>query len=271
MGFELMSNADKTNFNLKNGGKIYIFPLSDLHYGLTACNLEYFRYWETVFKNTRSRNKIIYLLGDLCDTQNLRVGTWEWSSSMDEQVSFLKRTLKPYRKYIRFMTRGNHSGRLKRDYNYDVGRQLSEDLGVRYEPVDFFDHFNVNGQPFTVYGKHGTRFSKSKRLAQRNFIQDMNGLRADLFLQGHNHYGCFFDDVVRVDTEDVERKYYAFTGHFVNYFNSYAREKGMTVSPECFVRLSLNSNLKVGADEYHIDQERPELLQQEKNRMMSNE
>lgn len=248
------------NFQLKNGKKLYIFPLSDLHYGLPACNIEYFKHWETVFKKTKSKHKIIYLLGDLCDSQNLRIGTWEWTHTMDEQIDYLKHILKPYKRYIRFMTKGNHPGRLKKDYNYDVGRQLSKDLNVPYEPVDFFDNFKINGQDFTVYGKHGTRFSKSKRLCQRNFIQDMSNIQADLFLQGHNHYGCFFDHVVRTDTENLKRRYYGFSGHFVNYFKSYARDKGMTLSPECFIRLNINPQLKVAGDEYHIDQERPDLI-----------
>lgn len=258
MGVEHMNT--NSQFELKNGRKLYIFPISDLHLGHPACNLEYWKHWEQIFKTTRSRNKIIYLLGDLIDVQSLRIGAWDFDLALDEQILRLKHLLKPYKKYVRFMVSGNHPNRTKKDYNLDIGKIIATDLNIPYNSTDFFDHIKINNEPFTVYGKHGTRFSKSKRLAQRGFIQDMNSINADLCMQGHNHYGCFFDDVIRTNTEEIQRRYYGFTGHFLNYFKSYARTKGMTVSPECFLRLNINPNLKVGADEYHIDQERPDLI-----------
>jgi hypothetical protein len=246
-------------YNLK-GKKLYIFPLSDLHLGSPACNLEYFHYWEEIFKKTRSKNKIIYLLGDMIDTPNLRIGSWEFNMTCDEQVNRLTHLLKPYKKYIRYMVTGNHPARLRRDYNLDLGEIVSKNLEVPYNRTDFFDTLNINDQPFTIYGKHGTRFSKSIRLAERGFITDMNTIDANLCMQGHNHYGSFFTNVYRAKNGGVGRRYYTFTGHFLNYFKSYAIDKGMTISPESFTRLNINKNLKVSGDEYHVDQERPDLV-----------
>jgi predicted MPP superfamily phosphohydrolase len=213
-----------------------------------------------IFKKTKSKNKIIYLLGDLADVSNTRIGTWEWSMTCDDQVNKLTSLLKPYRKYIRFMVSGNHPARVRKDYNLDLGKIISENLNIPYNSTDFFDTLKINDQEFTIYGKHGTRFSKSLRLAERGFIQDMTNIDADLFIQGHNHYGAFFNNPYRTRDGGIGRKYYGFTGHYINYFQSYARVKGMTVSPESFIRLSINKNLKVSGDEYHIDRECPELM-----------
>lgn len=247
------------NFKNLKTKKVYIFPVSDLHLGSPSCNLEYFHYWEDIFKNTRSRNKIIYLLGDLIDMQSLRVGAFDVAQTADDQIINLLELLKPYKKYIRFMTAGNHTLRTRKDYNLDIGKVIAESLDVPYNSSDFFDTLMIEDEPFTIYGKHGTRFSKKQKLAEKNFIEDCTSISADLCLQGHNHYGCGFDSVVRTE-HGLKLKYYGFTGHYVNYFNSYARRKGNTPNPECFMRFSVDKKLRCNWTKYDIIKERPDLL-----------
>ena len=78
----------KKKFRLKRN-KLYVFPLSDLHLGSPNCDLNYFDYWCDVFEGTRTKHKIIYLLGDLIDMQSLRIGAWEQNLTADEQISNL--------------------------------------------------------------------------------------------------------------------------------------------------------------------------------------
>lgn len=241
----------KNKFRLKNN-KLYIYPVSDLHLGSPKCDLRYFDYFREVFENNRSKNKVIYLLGDLIDMQSIRIGSFESDLSADEQVVQLVDLLKPYKKYINFMTIGNHGRRPKKDYNLDIGRIVSEMLGVRYNKSDFFDTLKINNKEFVVYGKHGTKFNQRLELAEGQFIRDTHQLQADLLMQGHNHFLSYFNRPIRTKN-GIKRKHYLFSGHFLEYENSYAHEKNLVEVPPAFLRLSVDKNLNVSAKEYHKD------------------
>lgn len=241
----------KHKFWLKRN-KLYIFPLSDLHLGSPNCDLEYFYYWEDVFNNTRTKHKIIYLLGDLIDMQNLRIGAWEHELSADEQISTLIDLLKPYKKYINYMTTGNHEKRNKKDYNLDISKFISEILGVPYDKSDFFDKLHINNKDFTIYGRHGNAFSRRMELAEGGFIRDTNNIESDLCMCGHNHYLDYFNRPIRTE-KGIKRKHYVFSGHFLKYYGSYANERNMVHSPQGFLRLNIDRNLVLRCDEYHKD------------------
>lgn len=241
----------KNRFRLKRN-KLYIFPLSDLHLGSPNCDLDYFYYWEDVFNNTRTKHKIIYLLGDLIDMQNLRIGAWEQNLSANEQIYELIDLLKPYKKYINFMTQGNHPRRVKKDYNMDVGKLVSDILNIRYDKSDFFDKLNINNNDFVVYGKHGNRFSSRLELAQGGMIRDATNIDADLLMCGHNHYCSYFNRPIQTK-DGIRRKHYAFTGHFLEYKGSYANERNMNHVPQGFMRIGIDRHLNVHTNEYHKD------------------
>ena len=241
----------KHKFRLKRN-KLYIFPLSDLHLGSPNCDLDYFKYWCDVFENTRTKHKVIYLLGDLIDMQSLRIGAWEQDLSADEQICTLVELLEPYKKYINYMTIGNHGRRPKKDYNLDVGRIVSEMLDVPYDKADFFDELKINKKPFIVYGKHGTKFNARLELAEGSMIRYTQNIMANLLMQGHNHYISYFNRPM-VTKQGISRKHYVFSGHFLEYKGSYAHEKNMTQVPQAFLRLGVDRNLNVRADEYHKD------------------
>lgn len=241
----------KHKFRLKRN-KLYIFPLSDLHLGSPNCDLEYFEYWKEIFDGTRTKHKIIYLLGDLIDMQSLRIGAWEQDLTANEQICELIDLLKPYRKYVNYMTSGNHEKRPKKDYNIDVSKLISDILDVPYNKSDFFDKLKINNKEFMIYGKHGTKFSQRLELAEGGMIRDTHNIVADLLLQGHNHYLSYFNRPIRTKN-GIKRKHYAFTGHFLEYRGSYANEKNMVHVPQAFLRLSIDKHLNVKADEYHKD------------------
>lgn len=241
----------KNKFRLKNN-KLYIYPISDLHLGSPNCDLDYFNYWCDLFEQNRSKNKVIYILGDMIDMQSLRIGAFEQDMSADEQVCQLVDLLKPYKKYINYMTIGNHGKRPKKDYNLDIGRIVSEMIGVKYNKSDFFDNLIINNKNFIVYGKHGTKFNQRVELAEGGFIRDTQNIVADLLMQGHNHFISYFNRPIR--TKDrIKRKHYVFSGHFLEYRGSYAHEKNLTQVPQAFLRLSIDKNLNVSAKEYHKD------------------
>lgn len=251
----MMANG---KYKLKNGKKLYIFPLSDLHLGSPNCNTEYFQYWQETFEQT-TKNKIIYCLGDLIDFQSLKVGAFDTIMTADNQILQLIELLEPYKKHIRWMTIGNHAKRPRKDYNLDIGHIVADALGIPYNRSEFFDTLRINGKEFTVYGKHGTKFNNRIELAEGGMVRDTNNIIADLLLQGHNHYCKGFSRPITTK-DGIKRKYYGFTGHFLQYRNSYANERNMPHNPEGFLRFSIDANLIVDWYEYHIDERKPNLL-----------
>ncbi len=249
----------KQNYKLKNGKKVYIFPLSDLHLGSPQCNIDYFNYWTEIFEKTPKHNKIIYLLGDLIDFQSLKIGAFETTMSADKQIIELVELLSPYRKHIRYMTSGNHTKRPKKDYNLDIGRLVAEQLDCPYDKSEFFDTIYINKRPFTIYGKHGTRFSQRIELAEGGMVRDTDRIIADLLLQGHNHYCKGFSRPITTK-DGIRRKYYGFSGHFLSYKGSYANEKNLPHNPEAFIRFSIDNDCTACWEEYHIDEKRPNML-----------
>ena len=233
-------------------GKFYIFPVSDLHLGHENCNLDFFKEWEKVFRGT-SKNKCIYLLGDLIDNPSHRIGAFDSVMSTEDAVQEIVDLFRPYKKYIRFVCSGNHELRTKKDYNLDVTKLIAERLKAEYTSNDFFDNLEIGKKNVVVYGKHGTRFSKSPHLAMKNFIDDMSNIDADLCMQGHNHFNEFSSNYQR-SYSGGKRRYYCFSGHFLNYFDSYAHNQGKNISWCGFQRLSVDGNGSIDSKKYYLDE-----------------
>ena len=242
------------NYNLK-GKKLYVFPLSDLHIGASNCNYDFIDYWKRVFKKT-PKNKVIYLLGDLIDFSSKDIGSFDNDMSADEQIDAVTSLLKPYQKYIRYSTMGNHERRAMKYFNLDIGKVIANNLGVPYHNADFFDTLEINNRFFTVYGKHGTKFNQRIDLAEGGMVRDTQNIEADLLMQGHNHYCKGFSRPI-VTKNGLKRKYYGFSGHFLAYESSYAHQKNLPWNPEAFIRFSINKNHIVRWNEYHLDERMP--------------
>ena len=229
-------------------GQFYIFPVSDLHYGSSWFNKEMFDKWVSTFEATWE-NKCIYLLGDLVEFPTTRVNAHESNMTTEDTINEVIEMFEPYKEYVRFVAAGNHELRGKKEFNLDVTKVIAKQLGAKYTRNDFYDKLNLNGSEFIVYGKHGTSTSKYEDLAMKNFKIEMGNVDANLYMQGHNHYTSFSSKFQR-DFDGGYLKYYAFTGHFLNYKNSYAHNKGLSVSPPSFLRLGVNQKLNVTSSKF---------------------
>ena len=193
------------------------------------------------------------MLGDLIDNPSSRMGAFDSSMSTEDSVQQVIDLFRPHKKYVRFCATGNHERRTKKDFNLDVTKIIAERLGAKYTSNDFFDKLEINGKDLIVYGKHGTRFSKSPQLAMRGFIQDMSSIHADLCMMGHNHFSEFSSKYIR-DYNGGKRRYYCFTGHFLNYENSYAHNQGKDMSLCGFQRLEVTNNGSINSKNYYLDE-----------------
>lgn len=232
--------------------KLYLFPLSDLHLGSKECDLDFFYYWCKTFEKTKTDNKAIYLLGDLLEFPRASLDAYGVNMSTHDALERVIELLEPYKEYVRYVVSGNHESRTFREHNFDVTRSIASRLGAKYSKTDFFDKIVEDDKSFVIYAKHGTKTSRNPLLAMNNFVRDMSGIDANLYLQGHNHYCSFYSNYQR-DIDGGNRRYYAFTGHFLGY-NGYPRDKGLPMSKPSFLRLTVDKNMHIDAKQYYKDE-----------------
>lgn len=231
---------------------LYLFPLSDLHLGSKHCNLDFFYEWCRRFENAPD-NKAIYLLGDMLEFPTTRIDAFDVNLTTHEALERLIELLEPYKEYVRWVCTGNHEARSLKDFNYDITKQIATRLDANYTRNDFFDKIVEGDEEFIVYGRHGTKVSKNALLGMNNFILDMNHINADLYMQGHNHQSAFYQQYER-GFDGGKRASYLFTGHLLNYFDGYAHNKGLLISPPAFSRLKIDKDLHIVCDTFYADE-----------------
>jgi len=242
-------NLDPLNVTLKHKADLSIFLLSDTHIGSGHHDGEWLEYWESVFKRTHGL-KIIYGLGDYVDTGSTRVGGFDQSMSGDEQINYLIDFLKPYKDYIRVLAQGNHEARFKKEFNTSIINIVGETLGVPTTDGHFFDTLRINGQDFTVYGRHGNKTSAKLHLMMGGWERSTDHIDANLLVSGHCHHCQSWERTV-MDKADLKQRVYALGGHMLNYNGSYADDMGLAIHPPSFMKLSVNRDLKVSAEKYY--------------------
>lgn len=231
--------------------KLYIFPLSDIHLGSAQCDIQFFDYWRKTFEQAPD-NKCIYLLGDLLEFPRASLDAYSVTMSTHDALERLIDLLEPYKEYIRWVVSGNHEIRTMKEHNFDISRTIAKRLDANYSRSDFFDKIVDDDKELVIYGKHGTKTSKNSQLAFNNFIRDMADINANLYMMGHNHF-CDFTSNYQRGYDDGNRRYYAFTGHFLEY-DGYARNKGLPLSQPSFLRLTVDKNLHIDAKKFYKDE-----------------
>lgn len=113
--------------------KLQIFPLGDIHIGSPQCNYEFLEKWKEVFKGTKSEKRI-YLQGDLldCAKKSLSNSSYKQTMSVDEQIEYFIKFIKPFKKYINGMVIGNHEARIKKEFDLDIMKIIAESLNIEY-------------------------------------------------------------------------------------------------------------------------------------------
>lgn len=231
---------------------LYIFFLSDLHLGSKHCNLDFFYEWCRRFEDAPD-NKVIYCLGDLLEFPTTRIDAYSSMMSTHEALNRLMELLEPYKEYVRYVCTGNHEARTIKDFNYDITKQIASGLNAKYTRNDFFDKIVEDDRELVIFGKHGTRVSKNPLLSMNNFVNEMNHIQADIYAMGHNHQSAFYSQYER-GFDGGKRANYLFSGHFLNYDNSYAHDKGLLMSPPSFSRLKVDNKFHVTCETFYQEE-----------------
>jgi predicted MPP superfamily phosphohydrolase len=247
------------SYTLKGNDLLYVLPLGDLHLGSPECNLDYLDYWREMVSRIKNP-KIILLMGDLVETASKRIGNSAFKQEFDvnTQIDTITKFLEPLKEDIVFSCHGNHDYlRVSKEFDLNISKLIADylccDSGNQY-----LHTFNINDTDFTVYANHGKGSNAYAHLAQGKIIRETANIQADLFLQGHNHRLDFFHQPIRTP-DGIKRKYYAFTGSFLNY-GGYPNQMFLPVLPPAFQFITIDKHLNLHNIDYFIDQRRPDLM-----------
>lgn len=240
-------------YSLSKKKKLQIYPLGDLHIGSKYFNEDFFNKWLSVFKGTKSE-KVIYLQGDLVDFATKRLGNsaYEQVMSVDEQIEFILKKLKPLKEYIKGSVIGNHEARSVKEFDLDISRLIASELECEYGNT-LYHKYIINGNEYKIFTQHGNKTSNQVHLMLGQVMRNTQHIDANLFLYGHCHYGENLS-LPEIDYDGYKRRNIVLTGHFLSYKGSYAEQMGLKPSPCSFPVISVGCNLKTDVIFYNEDE-----------------
>lgn len=249
------------SYTLKDKERLYLIPFGDVHLGSAECNYDYLDYWKDKVKRIKNPKRI-YLMGDLVETASKHVGNSSFKQEFDvnEQIYYISRFLEEFQEDIVYSCHGNHDYlRVSKEFDLNISKLIADRLGCD-SGNQCLDTFTVNDKPFTVYANHGKGSNAYAHLAQGKIIRETSNIQADLYLQGHNHRLDFFSQPIR-NINNIQRRYYGFTGAFLNY-GGYPNQMFLPVLPPAFQFLYLDKDVNLWDTPYRMDQRRPDLIKE---------
>ena len=241
------------NFRLKNGKKLNIFPVSDIHYGNPQCNVDYLEFMIDKIEKTKG-NKIIYMMGDECDVAVKRQGnsTYQQKINVNEQIEYIVDLFKPLKKHINGIVQSNHMARTKKEFDLDITKVIANELDIPYVN-NIYEKLKINGKPYLVYGTHGNKTSQQLHLMMGQVQRQTEHIDGNLFLYGHAHYTATWSQP-KISSEGYKRKHYVLCGHMLDYKDSYAEIMGLKPNPAGFVKIQVNGDLRTVCEIFNSDE-----------------
>lgn len=225
-----------------------IFPLGDIHVGSPQFNEELFELWIKTFKEDKNQ-KIIYMMGDEIDLATKRLGNSAYKQDMapNDQIDYVVKNLKPFKKYIRGIVNSNHLARASKEFDLNLPRIIATALDVPFKN-NIYDKLIINDtKEFSVYATHGSKNSTQNHLMLGAVQRQLAHIHCDLGLYGHTHkLGTITD--YSVDHEGYKRKTFVLTGSFLDFEDSYAEEMCLKPQPAGFSIISVDKFLKPNVD-----------------------
>ena len=226
-----------------------ICPIGDIHIGAPNFNMEFFEYiMKWIYDN-----KDIYVIGmgDYVDLATLNSPTDVFGQKIkgNTQAKTLRKYFKPLADEHRLvgLLLGNHEYRLSKFAGYDIVEDTCDILEVPYMGVGEFIQFNIkkngNNQVYIFYAAHGSSGAMTKGGKINAMYRAKQPFKADVYLFGHTHdlsqnkekyYEVF-------DGHRIQKEYHVVnTGHFTQYWASYAQMKGYSVGNEGSPKIKLH-------------------------------
>lgn len=236
--------------------ELYLIPISDLHVGHPDFDEDGFKSFMSKVKREYKNVKFL-LNGDLmeCSIKASVGDVYAQNKYPQEQIDYLKNLLYPYKDDIIAMTSGNHEYRIYKETGIDVGKILSDYLGIFYSMDSLAIKIQLGAKNFSrqisyiIFMLHGWSNARTSG-AKINVLESLDNIvvNADIYIISHSHKvittessSYFVDPLNNVISERV--KYYVMSGSFQKYGNHYERKGYKPSRPSCPV-IFLNGRKK---------------------------
>lgn len=175
---------------------MYLFVLSDLHYGSPTCDINCFnRDISFIESNPNAR---VILNGDLieCVTKISKGDIYSQIGTPQEQMEAVYKILKRVQGKIIGCTEGNHEHRIREITGIDLTKDLASKLNVPYDPDGIYlkvsfgagNEFHDEKQfVYWVYCTHGFGGARTKAAKAVKAERLGTWLHADLYCVSHDH------------------------------------------------------------------------------------
>jgi predicted phosphodiesterase len=231
---------------------IKIVPLSYIHLGSKACNIEKLEMVLRLIDETPDCYTI--LLGDQMETAtktSVGLAMFEEDFDLGDQMKVLKNILQPLAdkgKIIGALT-GNHEMRVSYSVKFNPVEIICEKLDIPYFGYQGYIVLKVGNQSYHVIVHHGSSSGSTpaaKIMAARQMTRVAD---ADLYLSGHTHGKLHdADEFFRINEQtgfvEPYLKHYVVCGSYLEYWNSYPEMKGLAPSMTGIAVISLDNKTK---------------------------
>lgn len=250
---KLEEKTMRNQYALSSNETVNIIAVGDFHIGSSEFNYDFFDYMLKQIKKLKNRR--IYLMGDLLESASKNVGNSSFHThmSLEDQKAYLLDNLEPFKEDIIGVCVGNHEARLIKEFDFNVVADIARELECLWYNQRI-DTFKINEHTIDVFTRHGKGTSGQRHLAMGKLERNTNNIQADIYLEGHSHRLLAWNKFY-VDKEGLHRKYYGYTGAFLNYGGSYAEAQYLDVEPPAYQTISINKNKRVKFNQHFCDLE----------------
>lgn len=217
--------------------ELYLFPIGDVHYGNRHADLDVFQKYIDKIKEIDCK---VILMGDLIEVANRNspgASIYEQDVSPQKQIEWIVDVLRPIKDKIILLHGSNHERRVYKSTGVDITKNIARELGIKYCVYGAYTRITLNDVSYNIFSTHGSSGSKLRE-SKMKVLRDLARVNtnADLYLMGHVHTN--YTSINPINVPDVRNKrvelkkpILQLTGHFLNYYNSYAEETNMSPEP----------------------------------------
>jgi len=217
-------------------GKEYaeVVFFGDLHLGSKQCKTDKA---QAMIDYCVENNIYILGMGDMieCSTKgSIGSGVYDQTTNPQEQFEFCTEMLRPLadKGLLLGCHSGNHEFRVTKDSSINLIKIMCGILGVPYLGGAVWNLFRVDKQNYSCYSMHGKGGSSFAHTKLAKVARVGDAMHCDIVAYGHQHQlGTHKTQKHGIDMRSKTIKaidqYLILTGHYLDYFHSYAQDAGL--------------------------------------------
>jgi len=239
--FPLSALGDRDHVNILLWG--------DVHFGSNFCD---HKFAKENLDRTDKRGDYIIGMGDYLETatrDSIGAGVYQQDEIVQEQLEIMEQWLKPHSPRIIGLNDGNHEHRIFIRSGLDLTKILARNVGTKYFGAGRLIRARIGNQTYSIYVTHGSSGATLPYTKIKQCLNMQQYIDADLYAMGHVHaldsHSRAVHELDKRTRKVIEsEKIFVLTGHYLNYFGSYAHRKGLIPSKKGSPIIKLYANEK---------------------------